>query len=132
MSILCTAFSNSKDGEFDPTSTDQHNDQYAYADFGEGGDEQEADEYGGANSFDVNDPPAPAAPGVERREPPALSDHLRDEPQPDPRHRTDVVYKKCPGAPKRYRNSYVHFFTHFVEQKKRQLGPDGLVSVFGA
>lgn len=40
----------------------------------------------------------------------------------------DTVYKKAPGAPKRFKSSYVHFFTDFVERKKKQIGPDGLVS----
>lgn len=39
-----------------------------------------------------------------------------------------TVYKKAPGAPKRFKSSYVHFFTNFVQKKKGQLGPDGLVS----
>jgi len=38
----------------------------------------------------------------------------------------DTVYKKAPGAPKRFKSSYVHFFTDFVERAKKQLGPDGL------
>ena len=42
----------------------------------------------------------------------------------------DTVYKKAPGAPKRFKSSYVHFFTDFVERAKKQLGPDGLVSVW--
>ena len=43
--------------------------------------------------------------------------------------KVNTVYKKAPGAPKRFKSSYVHFFTDFVEKKKQQLGPDGLVSV---
>ena len=41
---------------------------------------------------------------------------------------TRTVYKKAPGAPKRFKSSYVHFFTHFIEKKKHELGPDGEVS----
>lgn len=40
---------------------------------------------------------------------------------------TRTVYKKAPGAPKRFKSSYVHFFTHFIDQKKQELGPDGEV-----
>ena len=47
-----------------------------------------------------------------------------------PSRRLNTVYKKAPGAPKRFKSSYVHFFTNFVEKKKRQVGPDGLVSLF--
>ena len=39
-----------------------------------------------------------------------------------------TVYKKAPGAPKRFRSSYVHFFKDFLQKKKQELGPDGLVS----
>lgn len=41
---------------------------------------------------------------------------------------TRTVYKKAPGAPKRFKSSYVHFFTHYIDQKKNELGPDGEVS----
>lgn len=37
-----------------------------------------------------------------------------------------TVYKKAPGAPKRFKSSYVLFFTDFLEKKKQELGPDGL------
>jgi len=40
--------------------------------------------------------------------------------------KVNTVFKKAPGAPKRFKSSYVHFFTHFVEKKKLQVGPDGL------
>lgn len=42
------------------------------------------------------------------------------------------VYKKAPGAPKRWKSSYIHFFTNFVERRKRlhrAAGKDGSVSV---
>ncbi len=42
---------------------------------------------------------------------------------------TRTVYKKAPGAPKRFKSSYVHFFTHYIEKKKHELGPDGEVSL---
>ncbi len=40
-----------------------------------------------------------------------------------------TVYKKAPGAPKRFRSSYVHFFKDFLQKKKQELGSDGLVSL---
>jgi hypothetical protein len=42
-----------------------------------------------------------------------------------------TVYKKAPDAPKRFRSSYVHFFMDFLGKKKKELGPDGLVSLGG-
>lgn len=38
----------------------------------------------------------------------------------------NLVFKKAPGAPKRFKSSYVHFFNHFIEGKKKEIGPDGL------
>ena len=40
------------------------------------------------------------------------------------------AYKKAPGAPKRWKSSYIYFFTDFVERKKRLVGNDGIVSCF--
>ena len=43
------------------------------------------------------------------------------------------VYKKAPGAPKRWKSSYIHFFTDFVERRKtlqKIPGKDGVVSCF--
>lgn len=57
---------------------------------------------------------------------PAVPDHRS---QTTSHLKVHTVYKKAPGAPKRFKSSYVHFFTNFVEKKKQQLGPDGLVSV---
>lgn len=37
---------------------------------------------------------------------------------------TRTVYKKAPGAPKRFKSSYVHFFTHYIEKKKHEPGPE--------
>ena len=41
----------------------------------------------------------------------------------------DTIYKKAPGAPKRFKSNYVCFFTDFVEKKKQQFLLDGLVTV---
>ena len=42
---------------------------------------------------------------------------------------TRIVYKKAPGAPKRFKSSYVLFFTDYIEKKKHEIGPDGEVSL---
>mmetsp|Transcript_11213 Transcript_11213/g.20523 ORF Transcript_11213/g.20523 Transcript_11213/m.20523 type:complete len:520 (+) Transcript_11213:84-1643(+) len=71
-------------------------------------------------NFDVNSPPPIP---METRE--VL--HLAAQGHPPARSmKVDTVYKKAPGAPKRFKSSYVHFFTLFMEKKKQQLGPDGL------
>lgn len=56
---------------------------------------------------------------------------IQYQPQPDlrtPHGKTKVntVYKKAPGAPKRWKSSYVHFFTNYIEKKKSVVGEDGL------
>jgi len=62
-------------------------------------------------NFDVNPSPIP----VETRE----AVHIP--------MKVDTVFKKAPGAPKRFKSSYVHFYTHFLEKKRHQLGPDGVL-----
>lgn len=39
-----------------------------------------------------------------------------------------TVYKKAPGAPKRFKSSYVLFYSDFLNRKKNEVGPDGQVS----
>jgi hypothetical protein len=41
-----------------------------------------------------------------------------------------TVYKKAPGAPKRFKSSYVLFYSDFLNRKKNEVGPDGRVSLF--
>jgi len=41
-----------------------------------------------------------------------------------------TVYKKAPGAPKRFKSSYVLFYSDFLNRKKNEVGPDGQVSLF--
>mmetsp|Transcript_2334 Transcript_2334/g.5031 ORF Transcript_2334/g.5031 Transcript_2334/m.5031 type:complete len:502 (+) Transcript_2334:185-1690(+) len=60
----------------------------------------------------------------ENEEDSGASDHIPESEGINAKLKT--VYKKAPGAPKRFKSSYVHFFTNFVEKKKQQLGPDGL------
>ena len=42
---------------------------------------------------------------------------------------TRIKKKKAPGAPKRFKSSYVLFFTDYIEKKKHEIGPDGEVSL---
>ena len=80
---------------------------------------------GGDATFPAEEAPPPfdAAPAAPAPPPPPG----RPRPLPTRRGGADPVFKKCPGAPKRFKSSYVHFFTHFVETQKHRLGPDGLV-----
>lgn len=40
-----------------------------------------------------------------------------------------TVYKKAPGAPKRFKSSYVLFYSDFLNRKKHDVGLDGQVSL---
>ncbi|KAL7535667.1 hypothetical protein ACHAXR_006659 [Thalassiosira sp. AJA248-18] len=74
-------------------------------------------------NFDVVDASSPIAAETTRG---ALHLAERGVFRPTTNAGAGTVYKKAPGAPKRFKTNYVHFFTHFVEKKKKQLGPDGL------
>lgn len=55
----------------------------------------------------------------------ALLQQQTEEKQAAKKKIVGYVYKKAPGAPKRWRSSYIHFFTDFVERRKRLQRKDG-------
>ena len=87
------------------------------------------DHYGGAGAT-YDDSVAIAAAFADPAQPPqslSVMQKKQTEEQLAAKKIVGYVYKRAPGAPKRWKSSYIHFYTDFC--KKKRQGFDGCLNV---